>query len=222
MSTNDRKISFRKDVTRCVNQILAEAGFRSCEKYFSTSTMVSYLKPCSKELAFYLFYHDKRSSGGFTDVELWLAPIQLPDSRISALGYGIMLDLSQGQKTDDETLKGITHKACSCLPLLRQFEAFVLTEMMSPFFTNRRAKFVQYELEIERIVRERADLASRLDEIGKCYRSRKSNLGEVAEKCTEILGEFGDEWIGDLRELDQKTKGVLLAYICAAKSIAID
>ncbi|MBL8874059.1 MAG: hypothetical protein JNK90_30070 [Planctomycetaceae bacterium] len=222
MNSTNRPESFKKSVSRCVQDILEEAGFRSCEKYFSTSTMISYLKPCSNELAFYLFYHDKRSSGGFTDVELWLAPIQLPDSGISKLGYGIMLDLSQGQKTDDETLKGITRKACSCLPLLRQFEAFVLAEMMSPFFTNRRAKFVQYELDIERTVRDKADLASRPDEIGKSYRDRKSNLGEVAEKCTEILEGIGDEWIGDLRELDLKTKGLLLAYICAAKAIAID
>jgi hypothetical protein len=222
MSSTNSPESFKKSVSRCVNEFLTEAGFRSCEKYFSTSDMVSYLKPCSNELAFYLFYHDKRSSGRFTDVELWLAPIQLPDSRISVLGYGIMLDLSQGQKTDDATLIGITRKACSCLPLLHQFETFVLDEMRSPFFKNQRAEFYRYEVEIERKVRERADLVSRLDEIGKSYRSRKSNLGVVAEKCKEILGELDAEWSGGLRELDLKTKGLLLAYICAAKSIAID
>ncbi len=222
MDAKSKPESFKKSVSRCVKEILAEAGFRSCENYFSTSTMLSYLKPRSKELAFYIFYHDRRSSGGFTDVELWLAPIQLPDSGISKLGYGIMLDISQGQKTDEETLKGITRKACSCLPLLRQFETFVVDEMKSPFFKNQRANAYRHELEIERMVRERADLASKLDEIGKSYRSRRSDLGEVAEMCKEIVQEFGDEWSVELRERDLETKGLFLAYICAAKAIAID
>lgn len=222
MSTNDRKITFRKDVARCVNQILVEAGFRSCEKYSGSSIMVVYVKPYSQDIAFYLFFRDGRARDGYVTAELWFAPIQFPDDSIEDCGCGIKLDLSQRRLMDDATMMGIARKACNCLPYLSQFQSFILDELKSPFFSNERGQYYRYELEIYRKVCERADLRTVLDEVAKDYRSRKIGLDVVSQRCKELVGLLDDDWSNGLEEVESDIKGVLLGYICAAKAIAID
>lgn len=222
MDAKSKPESFKKSVSRCVNEILAEAGFRSCEKYSGSSTMVVYLKPYSQDIAFYLFFRDGRARDSYITADLWFAPIQFPDDRIEDCGCGIKLDLSQRRLMDDETMMGIARKAGNCLPYLSQFELLILDELKSPFFSNDRGQYYRHELEIYRKVSERADLRTVLDEVAKDYRSRKIGLDVVLQRCKELVGLLEDNWSGGLDKVESDVKGILLGYICAAKAIAID
>lgn len=188
--------------------------------------MIVFSKRFDAELGLYVFFRDNRAKGGNVTVDVWFAPIQMPDSTIEVLGVGIHAVALSRFEISDEIMRRSTLKAIWLASSFDIFENTVRAELEHPVVENRRTKvFAQmrsiYAAVSSCNVSEAVAGLSELRACGKAVWEGKEGFEQLENACEQFL--LKCESVIDLgaveASLPNRKKGSFLAEMLVAQSI---
>lgn len=130
-------MSFFDDVRQALEPVLNECGFK-LSPFVSDSSYLVYVRRSSSRVGQYLFARDNRAKGGDVEFFLWIAPIEFPDDRISALGIGVQLLVYSEFEIDDSKVDRIGQKIRLLSSHTADLVSMVERELDHPVFETRR------------------------------------------------------------------------------------
>ncbi len=219
-------MSFAKDVLETVGPLFMDAGYCVDGSGNATPKMMVFSKRFDVDLGLYVFFRDNRAKGGNVTVNLWFAPIQMPDSSIDVLGVGINTVVLSVFEITDEVIERAARKAIQVGDRMGAFEDDVREELASPVAPNRRTKVFSQMLavfsEIMPLAESAAAAATReLREEAKCVWLGKGDFEDLENSCEQLLSqiETKHDCVLELASLSRRKAAVLLAEMLAAHSI---
>jgi hypothetical protein len=165
-------------------------------------------------------FRDSRAAGGDIIVDLWLAPIQIPDDRINVLGIGIKVNLFSGYDVDDEIMSCIVKKALAASEELNKLLDFAISDLRSPFIQNHRTGIYRKALMLEHVALAEPQFIAQISEVVNDFGHGRIDYDQAVSMCELILVAKGENWPEDLMAIPVSQKARLLTEISIARKLA--
>ena len=178
---------FSKCITKTIAKVLKANGYK---KDVLDKECIYFFKRYSSELAFYVKCRDARRNNHGILVEMFLAPIDIPDDRIEVLPAGIHIVILKvcADEFTDEIMIGAGEKIIKLEKKLAVFENMILNELKAPYFPNGRWEVVTQTHLIYNTLNNEPQLRERINEFMSCWcNCTKKNKPSVYDFVSELI-----------------------------------
>lgn len=189
--------SFVKQVFDEFANLINQHGFIPA-KAVSGKWFASFLRTCTLKTFVYLFVRDERSGSGSLNVQLWVAPLELPDDTLENLGIGYKILMGATYEPTESFFHGMEQRILNVLPGLEGLARAVETELQTPPFPTKRLTVHEYQ---KQAVQELTQFAARTPatechgvlEYAKKLAAGKGNLAELEKKIKDFLPSWSSQ-----------------------------
>ena len=185
---------FKQDIARTIGKVLKAEKYKMIPfgKY-----EVYFIKRYSEELAFYIYCHDSRRIDRGITVNIYFAPVQIPDGTITRLPAGINLRIAEvyDSEVSDEIMIAVGKKVVATVKGLEGFAGMVLKELEAPYFPNDRWEYFQKILLVYNTINEDPDLKEEVEAIKShgCKVVKKKST-EIYAMCSELVDKLPQDY----------------------------
>ena len=111
----------------------------------SVKRFASLVRQEKEDVFAYVFVHDGRSGNSSLDVDVWLAPPDVPDHSLESLYVGYKIWIASEYEIDDVFFASCEKRIIHLLPCLEALCPLIDSELMNPSFRTRRWDVYQME-----------------------------------------------------------------------------